>query len=162
MTMPEYQKDLSALNGVVESLPLTATTLLVSNVERSLAFYRDQVGLKLYRLNEGFACFKTECAILALWEASHVERSMGIRLSSRSEGSQGIILACELQTTDAVDDHYGRLLRNGVPFLGEPRAYPWNVYAAFFSDPDDHLWEIFAWREGGPAAGGHDEFLPDD
>ncbi len=160
--MPRDQENSNTPNDVVESLSLTAPTLLVSDVERSLAFYRDQVGLELYRTNEGFACFKTDRAILALWEASHVERSIGCELAPRPEGTQSIMLACELPTTSAVDHHYARLVRNDVPFLGEPKAYPWNVYAAYFKDPDGYLWEIFSWREGGPSAGGHDEFLPSD
>ena len=147
-------------NDVAGSLPLTAATLLVSSVERSLAFYRDQVCLDLYRTNDGFACFKTNGAILALWEATHVSRSLGFELSAPPQGSQRIILACELPTMSAVDYHYSVLVGNDVPFLGEPKAYPWNVYAAYFEDPDGYLWEIFAWREGGPAAGGHDEFGP--
>ena len=160
LTKPSGPENGDSSSDVVQSLPLTAATLLVSSVERSLAFYRDQVGLELYRTNDGFACFRTERAILALWEASHVARALGFELSAPPQGSQRIILACELPTISAVDYHYSILVDNAVPFHGEPRAYAWNVYAAYFEDPDRYLWEIFAWREGGPAAGGHDEFVP--
>jgi len=32
-----------------------------------------------------------------------------------------------------------------------PKLYPWNAYARYFEDPDHHLWEIYAWAEGGHA-----------
>ena len=147
-------------SDAAESLPLTAATLLVSSVERSLAFYRDRVGLELYRTNDGFACFRTNGAILALWEASHVAQAIGLELAAPPRGSQRIMLACELPTMSAVDYHHSVLAGNGVAFRGEPKAYPWNVYAAYFEDPDGYLWELFAWRDGGPAAGGHHEFAP--
>jgi len=33
----------------------------------------------------------------------------------------------------------------------EPQAYPWNAYACYFTDPEDNLWEIYTWLEGGHA-----------
>lgn len=145
-------------NEVMEPLSLTAPTLLVQDVARSVAFYRDQVGLPLYRSNESFANFRTECAILALWEARHVERELGCKVAPVPDAAQRLILACEFESEAMVDFHYERMHRNGVPFLAAPKAFVWNVYAAYFSDPDGYLWEIFAWREGGPAAGGHEVY----
>ncbi len=31
-----------------------------------------------------------------------------------------------------------------------PADYPWNARCAYFTDPDDTLWELYAWLEGGP------------
>jgi catechol 2,3-dioxygenase-like lactoylglutathione lyase family enzyme len=147
---------------IMEPLSLTAPTLLVENVARSVFFYRDRVGFELYRSNESFANFRTECAILALWEARHVERELGCKVAPVPDAPQRIILACEFGAESAVDFHYQRMERNGVPFLAPPKAFPWNVYAAYFADPDGYLWEIFAWREGGPSAGGHEIYVAGD
>jgi catechol 2,3-dioxygenase-like lactoylglutathione lyase family enzyme len=147
---------LTAATKEALKLPLTAPTLLVSDVARSREFYRDKVGLTLYRTNEGFANFKTDCAILALWQADYFERAVGCKVAAPPDNTQRIILACELASPDLVDRHYERMSHNGVSFLGAPKAYAWNVYAAYFRDPDNYLWEIFAWQEGGPAAGGHE------
>ena len=43
------------------------------------------------------------------------------------------------------------LLARGVPFLVGPQAYPWNAYACYFTDPEDNLWEIYTWQQGGHA-----------
>jgi uncharacterized protein len=146
----------------MEPLSLTAPTLLVKDVTRSMEFYRDKVGFPLFRSNESFANFKTECAILALWEAQHVEKALGVSLAAVPDKAQRIILACEFESVDMVDVHYERMVRNGVVFLEPPKAFPWNVYATYFNDPDGYLWEIFAWQEGGPEAGGHEVFLSNE
>lgn len=146
---------------IMEPLSLTAPTLLVENVARSVFFYRDKVGFELYRSNESFANFRTECAILALWEARHVERELGCKIAPVPNAPQRIILACEFGSESAVDFHYQRMEHNGVPFLAPPKAFPWNVYATYFSDPDGYLWEIFAWQVGGPSAGGHKIYSAD-
>jgi|TARA_B110000196_G_scaffold308998_1_gene310182 predicted lactoylglutathione lyase len=142
----------------MEPLSITAPTLLVNDIEVSKVFYRDKVGLPLFRSNESFANFKTDCAILALWEADHVARHLDCVIAPAPDQAQRLIMACELKTKKAVDYHYEQMLANGVIFLREPKVYPWNVYAAFFRDPDNYLWEIFTWHEGGPEAGGHQIF----
>jgi len=30
-------------------------------------------------------------------------------------------------------------------FRAPPKTYPWHAHAAYFSDPDDNLWEIYCW-----------------
>jgi hypothetical protein len=32
-----------------------------------------------------------------------------------------------------------------VVFRSPPKTYPWHAHAAYFSDPDDNLWEIYCW-----------------
>jgi catechol 2,3-dioxygenase-like lactoylglutathione lyase family enzyme len=32
-----------------------------------------------------------------------------------------------------------------VAFRSPPKTYPWHAHAAYFSDPDDNLWEIYCW-----------------
>jgi len=44
---------------------------------------------------------------------------------------------------------YRELADRGVPFQGPPADYPWNAYCAYFFGPDDEVWELYAWREGG-------------
>ncbi len=137
------------------NLVITAPTLLVADVERSKAFYRDKVGLELYRTNEGFANFRMGDLILALWELDHVQNALGYEADILSAKYHNSIMACLLDSTAAVDAQYERLLANGVEFFHPPKSLPWNCYATYFADPDGFLWEIFAWQGGGPEAGGH-------
>jgi catechol 2,3-dioxygenase-like lactoylglutathione lyase family enzyme len=150
--MTDKQMDKSV---AMEPVSITAPTLLVKDIEVSKAFFRDQMGLPLFRENESFASFKTDCANLALWEADHVARELDCEIAEVPDQAQRLIMACEFQTKEAVDHHYAFMVANDVTFLEPPRVYPWNCYSAFFRDPDDFLWEIFTWHDGGPEAGGH-------
>ncbi len=138
-----------------KSLRITAPTLLVADIERSIAFYRDQVGLTLFRTNDAFANFKMGDLILALWQLDHVQESIGYDADISAARFHNSIMACLLDSRAAVDAHYQRLRDNGVAFLYPPKAFPWNVYATYFVDPDGFMWEIFAWLDGGPEVGGH-------
>lgn len=144
------------------SLVITAPTLLVSDIKQSTSFYRDQVGLELYRTNDGFANFKMGGLILALWQLDHVDTSIGHRFEPIAPNSQHSIMACLQDSCADVDACYQRIKGNGVEFLYPPRSFPWNVYACYFKDPDGFMWEIFAWQEGGPEAGGHDIHISSD
>ncbi len=36
-------------------------------------------------------------------------------------------------------------MSSGVVFRAAPKTYPWHAHAAYFSDPDYHMWEIYCW-----------------
>ena len=154
MNEPTKAESMGAAIGAGE-LTITAPTLLVADVARSVAFYRDKVGLELHRTNTGFANFKMGSILLALWQVDHVSQSIDCGIDTAPKHHHNSIMACLLDSKDAVDAHYRRLRDNGVDFFYPPKAFPWNVYATYFADPDGFMWEIFAWLDGGPEAGGH-------
>ena len=59
--------------------------------------------------------------------------------------------AIQVESSDQVRAMHQELSARGVPFVVEPQAYPWNAYACYFTDPEDNLWEIYTWQEGGHA-----------
>ena len=59
--------------------------------------------------------------------------------------------AIQVESSDRVRAMHQELSARGVPFVVEPQAYPWNAYACYFTDPEDNLWEIYTWQEGGHA-----------
>jgi hypothetical protein len=59
--------------------------------------------------------------------------------------------AIQVESSARVWAMHQELSGRGVPFLVEPKAYPWNAYACYFCDPEDNLWEIYTWQEGGHA-----------
>ena len=84
-----------------------------------------------------------EGTILALWEETDVRRALAFA-EGPSRGPHAM-LAIRLDSTVAVDDAYGHLAARGVVFRSPPRTYPWHAHAAYFSDPDDNLWELYCW-----------------
>lgn len=122
---------------------ITDIALCVADIERAVAFYRDKLALELKRRDAGFAEFWTEGAILALWEVGDLRRALALPEGPRT-GPHAMV-AMRLETGEAVDAAYAALAARGVEFCQPPETFPWGARAAYFSDPDDNLWEIYCW-----------------
>ena len=127
--------------------PITDFCFLVEDVERSVAFYRDKLGFALRTKAEGFADFKTEHVAFALWEIDHIAKTVGISNKRPEPGVHRSIGAIELKKPDEIDVLYAQLLERGVKFIAPPKDYPWQARCIYFTDPDDYLWEVYAWLE---------------
>ncbi len=122
--------------------------ILCSDIERSIRFYVDKLGFVPKHRAEGFADFTGAGLTLALWEIDHISRHTGIS-SRRGPGAHKACIAVHLPSPEEVDASYRELSEKGVPFQAPPADYPWNAYCCYFIGPDDEVWELYAWREGG-------------
>ena len=125
------------------NLILTDYALLVPDLERSIDFYQNKLGLKLNRKDIGFADFKTENAVLALWQSDNVQACLG-KENVTDEG-HWFMGAFEFQTAEEIKQAYDELKSKGVNFVTDLIDWDWGARAAYFSDPDGYLWEIYAW-----------------
>lgn len=135
--------------------PITDVCMTCRNLEASVAFYRDKIGLKLRRSQEGFADFKSSHITLALWQLDHIQKHTGLTGHCGDEQTRKVMTAIEVPSVAVVDEIYSDLTGKDVPFTGPPKTYEWNAYCCYFSDPDGNLWEIYAWVGAG-AEGYHD------
>jgi lactoylglutathione lyase len=131
---------------------LFETHLTVSDLARSVAFYRDVVGLPVaYEIPERGAAF--------LWVGAPGEAMLGLW----SIGSSPIGLDLHLAFKCSLDDVLNaceRLCARGVTPLSffatetdEPSVIGWMPAAAvYFRDPDGHLMEYLAMLDAPPAA----------
>jgi catechol 2,3-dioxygenase-like lactoylglutathione lyase family enzyme len=124
---------------------------LVEDLDRAIQFYRDRVGFKLRRLAPGFADFFTAGVTLALWQVDHMQSHLRLPRGLASKGGWRAMAAVQVENSDRVHAMHQELSARGVSFLVEPRAYPWNAYACYFTDPEDNLWEIYTWLPGSHA-----------
>jgi uncharacterized protein len=124
---------------------------LVKDLDRAIAFYRDQVGFKLRRLAPGFADFFTTGVTVALWQVDHMQTHLKLPPGIASRGGWRSMAAIQVESSERVHSLYQELGARGVPFVAEPQAYPWNAFACYFTDPEENLWEIYTWQEGGHA-----------
>ena len=122
---------------------ITDIALFVADLQRAIAFYRGLLDLEVKRLDSGFAEFWMEGAILALWEEADVRRALDFDGVPRR--GPHAMLAIRMDSAAAVDAAYVQLVARGVVFRSPPKTYPWQAHAAYFSDPDDNLWEIYCW-----------------
>ena len=87
---------------------------------------------------------------LAAWELDHINRYTGVSNRRAPAGAHKACVAMELEAPEEVDRLYAELSAKGVSFYGAPADYVWNARCAYFTDPDDTLWELYAWLDGGP------------
>ena len=137
-TITDEERDVTAAAN-----PFCWYELVTTDHDAAIAFYRDTLDLALKRLDTAFAEFWMEGTILALWEEADVRRALAFADIPRR--GPHAMLAIRLDSTVAVDDAYTKLAARGVVFRSPPRTYPWHAHAAYFSDPDDNLWELYCW-----------------
>ena len=128
--------------------PITDFCFLVEDIERSVRFYQEKLGFSLRTRAEGFADFTTHHVALALWELKHIAAHVGISDKVSGPGVHKAVAAIELATPAEIDAVYAELQARGVVFVAPPKDYPWEARCIYFTDPDNNLWEIYAWTTG--------------
>jgi catechol 2,3-dioxygenase-like lactoylglutathione lyase family enzyme len=135
-------------SGPLARSSISDICLLVVDLEGAIAFYRDRVGFRLRRVAPGFADFFTGGVTLALWQVEHMQTHLGL---PAQRGGGRAMAAIQVESSEQVRGLYQQLSASGVPFVAAPQAYPWNAYACYFTDPEENLWEIYTWQQGGHA-----------
>jgi predicted enzyme related to lactoylglutathione lyase len=106
--------------------------MLASNdVDRSVAFYRDQLNLPLTRRFEDFAFFDCERVTLVL-SGQLAKRAPGNTTSTEVVFGVASVKAA-----------FDELRASGVAFINEPRAVNDLAWAVNLSDPDGHLLSLY-------------------
>jgi predicted enzyme related to lactoylglutathione lyase len=103
---------------------------LVSDMDRSKAFYRDQIGWQLATDEKRVAGFSFGSGYLVL----HVDERSG----SRRQYAGG--LQVDVQVEDATAEH-ARLSKLGVS-VGPLINQPWGERNFTFTDPDGYVWFV--------------------
>lgn len=109
--------------------------LFVADLEASIAFYRDVVGLAPRFTEHGYAELETEGARLALFERARVPG-----LIRRPPGAPGPTAEVVLETEDAGAEA-ARLRALGMDVVG-PVDRPWGHRTVHVLDPDEHVIEF--------------------
>lgn len=125
-------------------------TLGVDDLERSLGFYRDGLGLPTdgiigTEFEDGAVVFfnMNDDLILALYPRPALAKDAKVSLtpSCPSELSIGHIVGSK-QEVDAIMQ---QAKKAGANITDAARDRFWGGYSGYFQDPDGHLWEI-AWN----------------
>lgn len=129
---------------------IKVVTLGVSDLERSLIFYRDGLGLPTQGIigtefEDGAVVFfnMNDDLILALYPRHALAKDAKVPLSppSPSDLSIGHIVGSK----EEVDAIMEQAERAGAHVTDPAHDRFWGGYSGYFQDPDGHLWEI-AWN----------------
>ena len=125
---------------------ITFVTLGVDDLERSLAFSREGLGLAspgiVGREFEygAVAFFELRGIRLALFPRSSIARDANVPLGPPS--ATEMALAHNVGSIEEVDALMARAERAGARIVKPAAKTFWGGYAGYFADPDGHLWEI--------------------
>ncbi len=139
--------------GAVLKPRIHAITLGVADLERSLAFYRDGLGLPssgitgtqypgddqlpagavvMFTLDDGL--------VLSLYPRSELAKDAGVDVSVVA--GSGVSVGHFVDSREEVDAVLDLAARAGGRVLGPAHERAWGIYSGYFSDPDGHLWEV--------------------
>jgi lactoylglutathione lyase len=117
--------------------------LAVSDFDRSLAFYRDVIGLDVEALYDDppYATLTAGGARLSLAEHGHpAEDRPGVSMTAPDDASRAnVVIVLEVADARAV---HAELESRGARFLAEPYEPPWGGCRFFAVDPDGYLVEV--------------------
>jgi predicted enzyme related to lactoylglutathione lyase len=111
----------------MENMEVLASRILLhpSELERSHRFYRDTLGLAIYR---EFGSPDAPGLVFFLGNGF-------LEVSGRSADPQGSALEIWIQVRDVRLEHE-RLLAAGVPVIRKPQQEPWGLVEMWIADPD--------------------------
>jgi len=126
---------------------VTVITLGVDDLERSLTFYRDGLGLATDGIvGQEFeygsvVFFELESGTrLALWPRTSLAHDAGLQVGARS--ATEFTLGHNVTSADEVDAVMAQAARAGATIVKPAHQTFWGGYAGYFQDPDGHLWEV--------------------
>lgn len=128
-----------------ERLPLG-----VDDLEKSLKFYRDGLGLPTQGIvgqefeHGAVAFFELQSGLqLAIWPRDDIAYDANISKTAHSPTE--FTIGHNVSSKEEVDAVMEQAKRAGAKIIKPPQDTFWGGYAGYFQDPDDHLWEV-AWN----------------
>lgn len=126
---------------------ITVITLGVDNLERSLAFYRDGLGLPTQGIigqefeHGAVAFFDLQSGIkLAIWSRNDIAHDTNILRTPPSPTE--LTIGHNVNSKEEVDALMEQAKQAGARITKDAQNTFWEGYAGYFQDPDDHLWEV--------------------
>ncbi len=107
---------------------IAAIWLPVTDMDRAVAFYRDDLGLEVEDHDGEWS------------EVSAGDQRIGLNASESPAGDGGAVIAFAVDDIDATVDE---LKEKGVKFAGELSEHPWGRIAPF-KDPDGNDLQVYA------------------
>ena len=126
---------------------ISVFTLGVADLEKSVAFYRDGLGLPTEGIvgrefeHGAVAFFELSGGVkLAVWAQDDVAHDTGLLRTPISPTS--FTIGHNVAGREEVDDVMAQARRAGAEIVKSPQDTFYGGYAGYFRDPDGHLWEV--------------------
>jgi lactoylglutathione lyase len=113
--------------------------LVVDDIDRSLAFYVDILGLTLGHRSGPYAQLDTGATRIALYARSAMADTLGQALRAPADDAPGFELGFKVDDCDAA---FQEFVGRGAQPAVQPVDRPWGQRTAYLRDPDGHLVEL--------------------
>ncbi|MFH1673687.1 MAG: VOC family protein [Pseudomonadota bacterium] len=122
-------------------------TLSVSDLARSVWFYRDGLRLPLRKFSKGIAFFVTR----GTWLSLCPNEGMPAHATALSHGTTppGFAIVHNVRSLKEVDALLDQARAAGAKVIKPIWNVSWGGYAGYFADTDGYLWEV-AWKPDFP------------
>lgn len=136
---------------------LTLLTLGVSDLPRSVRFYRDGLGLPTtYKDGDPIAFFNTQGTRLGILPVEELAHDISPETKAQLGTFNGITIAHNVRTKEEVAAVLAEAERAGGKIIKPAQDVFWGGHSGYFLDPDGHHWEV-AWNPLSPL--GEDGFM---
>lgn len=126
---------------------ISLITLGVDDLERSVRFYSDGLGLRTKGIvgtefeHGAVAFFELEGGLkLGLWPRGSLAHDSGLKKTAPS--ATDFAIGHNVASQAEVDAAMAQAERAGARIVKPAAETFWGGYAGYFLDPDDHLWEV--------------------
>ena len=126
---------------------ITVITIGVDDLEESLRFYRDGLGLQTQGIvgtefeYGAVAFFDLQAGLtLAIWPRESIAHDSGIAVEPSS--STEFTLGHNVSSKKEVDEVMQQASEAGAVIVKDAHNTFYGGYAGYFEDPDRHLWEV--------------------
>lgn len=126
---------------------ISMVSLGVADLEKSIAFYRDGLGLPMLPSPPGVAFFNLNGTWLGLSGRESLAADAGV--PPEGSGYTGINLAHNVASENEVMEVLELAVNAGAVLIKPAQKADWGGFHGYFKDLDGHLWEVahnpFAW-----------------
>lgn len=113
--------------------------LIVDDLDRTLGFYTQVLGLRLGHRSGEYAQLDTGTTRLGFYTRTAMTQALGFSLTKPAADAAGFELGFKVADVDAA---YTELIEKGAAAATPPTTRPWGQRTAYLRDPDGHLIEL--------------------
>ncbi|WP_108669962.1 VOC family protein [Peribacillus acanthi] len=95
--------------------------------------------------SDTYAAFKTAGVMLSIFPIEELAKDAGVEFSLSPDTYRGVTFAINVEEPELVDSTITNIRELGGKILREPSDAFWGGRTAYFSDPENNLWEV-AWN----------------
>lgn len=119
---------------------ISMITLGVTDLEKSVAFYRDGLDFPKMESPPGVAFFTLNGSWLGLYPRESLAEDATV--SAEGSGFGGFALAHNVASESEVEQVLEQAVAAGATLVKPAQKVFWGGYSGYFMDPDSHLWEV--------------------